>query len=285
MLGSNLTVGQALITATQTLEKSSRSPRLDAELLLSLVLSCDRTKLISVSRDPLAQKSLEVFQTLIERRGAGEPIAHILGKREFWKHEFIVTPDVLTPRPETEFLVERGIEILRESHLENPIVADLGTGSGCIACSIAAECKEYNIKARILAVDISQKALDVAILNAQRLGVDDIIEFRLGSWFEPLSDLEGAIDLIVSNPPYLAEGDPRVERECTYEPSIALYGGPQGSEALEILMSQWKRFAAPDAKMLVEFGLDQEGFFSSYGGEVTVYKDLQGHPRSAEVSS
>lgn len=277
-------IGQALITATKYLEGVGGTPRLDAELLLCHILRCDRVKLVANSRDQITDESLETFRLLLDRRARNEPVAYITGTREFWKHSFLVTPDVLIPRPETEFIVERGVEILKSSHLPKPITVDLGTGSGCIVCSLAAECKELGINARFIAVDISQKALDVAVVNAQRLGVDDIIEFRLGSWFEPLNDLKDSVDLLVTNPPYIANDDPRVGEECAFEPRVALYGGVVGTEALQIILDEFPNYASPVGKVLIEIGLDQGDFFSESNWDITIYRDLQGHTRTVELS-
>ena len=197
-----------LYQATSQLNKTSDTPALDAELLFCAISGIDRSAVTTGRSMTLTNRQREVFSTLIKRRAAGEPIAYLLRKKEFWSQDLLVSPEVLIPRPETELLVEQALEHLPEQPCN---VADLGTGSGAIALAIATE--RPNVQ--VTATDISQSALEVAMKNAARLGVRNVT-FRQGDWFAPLADQH--YRLIVSNPPYVRVGDPRLEAGTLYEP-------------------------------------------------------------------
>ena len=212
-----MTVSQSLRQAEHRLRDAGvPKPALDAELLLRHVLGWDRAAVIARGADTVPAADAKRFFALVEERAARRPLQHVTGTQAFWRHEFLVTPDVLVPRPETEVLVEAALELIRG--LEAPVVVDVGTGSGCIALSIAAERPD----AAVHAVDISAAALAVARENAHRLG-QIRVELHEGDLLEPLpAELRGRVDLIVSNPPYLTEAEYRaVPLEVRADPRAA----------------------------------------------------------------
>jgi release factor glutamine methyltransferase len=189
-----VTIGAALEQASARLAGAGiATARPDAELLLRHVTGWDAAALIVRSAEPLPSEPLERFERLVSERARRRPIQHLTGLAHFWRHEFHVTPDVLIPRPETEHLVEAALDVLRT--IERPVVVDVGTGSGCIALSIAAECAD----AAVHAVDLSPAALAVARENAGRLELEDRVRFHEGDLLQPLGGKR--VDLVVSNPP------------------------------------------------------------------------------------
>ena len=222
-------------------EKQVASYTLAAELLLLYVLGRDRAWLYAHPEEPINSEALNTFLSLINRRANGEPTQHLTGKQEFWSMEFEVTPDVLIPRPETEHVMEVALDrlALRELRAGRPqktngegfLVADIGTGSGCLAVSLAKELPA----ATVYATDISLAALAVAGRNAARHGVAERIHFLESDLSRPFAALdakESTFDLIVSNPPYIPRRDAKtLAREVReHEPAIALYGGEEGYE-------------------------------------------------------
>ncbi|MBK8182845.1 MAG: peptide chain release factor N(5)-glutamine methyltransferase [Candidatus Competibacteraceae bacterium] len=227
----------------------SDTPRLEAEVLLAAALNRPRSDLRAwPERLPQPEQAAR-FAAWIERRQAGEPVAYLLGRREFWSLDLEVTPDTLIPRPETELLVELALERLPA---DRPIrVADLGTGSGAIALAVARE----RPQARIVATDRSVAALRVAQRNARRLGLSHV-EFRAGDWFAPLQGEH--FELIVSNPPYVAAVDSRWrEGELRFEPVAALVAGEEGLDAIRALIAQAPDYLQPAGWLLLEHGYDQ----------------------------
>jgi release factor glutamine methyltransferase len=215
-----MTAAALLADAAATLAAAGvEAPEWDAERLLRHVLGWDRAALFANPGHVVPEPEAERFRALVRRRASREPLQYVVGTQAFWKHEFLVTPAVLIPRPETEMLVETGLELLKG--VERPLVVDVGTGSGCIALSIAAERPD----AFVHATDISGEALDVARENARRLGMEGRVTFHHGQLLEPLSGLEGHVHLILSNPPYVDPGDrmalaPEVRE---HEPAEALF--------------------------------------------------------------
>jgi len=263
-----------LYQATSRLNKTSDTPALDAELLLCAVCGIDRS---AVTRDQslvLTNRQRDFFSTLINRRAAGEPIAYLLQRKEFWSQELLVSPEVLIPRPETELLVEQALEHLPDQPCN---VADLGTGSGAIALAIATE--RPNVQ--VTATDISQSALEVAMKNAVRLGVQNVT-FQQGDWFTPLADQH--YRLIVSNPPYVRVGDPRLEVGTLYEPVDALLSGYDGLDALRVICAAARRYLDHQGVLILEHACDQKiavHELLSQGGFETIVcnTDLAGKPR------
>src|SRR4051812_22820930 len=174
---------------------------LDAELLLRHVLGYDRAALITRAAEAVSPAAAELYAQAIAQRALRRPLQHLTGVQAFWRHEFLVTPDVLIPRPETEFLVEAALR--RLDGVAAPVIVDVGTGSGCIALSLAAERPE----AAVHATDISPAALAVARANAVRLGLQHRVHFHEGDLLEPARLLAGTVDLVASNPPYVSFED------------------------------------------------------------------------------
>ena len=263
-----------LYQATSRLNKTSDTPALDAELLLCAVCGIDRSAVTCDQSLVLTNRQRDFFSTLINRRAAGEPIAYLLQRKEFWSQELLISPEVLIPRPETELLVEQALEHLPDQTCN---VADLGTGSGAIALAIASE--RPNVQ--VTATDISQSALEVAMKNAVRLGVQNVT-FRQGDWFTPLTDQH--YRLIVSNPPYVRVGDPRLEVGTLYEPVDALLSGYDGLDALRVICAAARRYLDHQGVLILEHACDQKiavHELLSQGGFETIVcnTDLAGKPR------
>ena len=221
----------------------------DAALLLAHALGKSRSWLFAHADDALGEAEAARFDVLLARRAAGEPVAYLTGWRGFWTLELAVTPATLVPRPETELLVDLALARLP---VDAPVrVADLGTGSGAIALAIASE----RPRAQVLATDASSAALDVARGNAARNGIGNVA-FRLGSWLQPLG--EDTFDLIASNPPYIAEGDPHLARgDLRFEPAMALSCGADGLDAIRVIVRDAPACLRPGGWLLLEHGWDQ----------------------------
>ncbi|RLA11151.1 MAG: peptide chain release factor N(5)-glutamine methyltransferase [Gammaproteobacteria bacterium] len=249
--------------------------QLEADLLLMAAIGCKREQLLMAGDDPLTDDQSRRLETLVERRVEGEPMAYILGKREFWSLELSVTPATLIPRPETERLVEIALQAVTDQHAS---VADLGTGSGAIALALANERPHW----QLVATDASQAALDVAIDNARALAVTNV-EFRQGEWFMPLAG--ECFDLIISNPPYVADKDLCLQQgDTSQEPRTALAAGVDGLDDLRELIISAARFLLPGGQLLLEHGNDQRAeltrLLAAAGWQqIKCYEDLAGHDR------
>lgn len=240
---------ELLADAARRLAEISETPRLDAELLLAAALDRPRSYLHAWSERTPEPEPAARFAVWLERRLSGEPVAYLLGRREFWSLDLEVTPDTLIPRPETELLVELALGQLSTDRAVT--VADLGTGSGAIALALAVE----RPLARIVATDQSAAALTVARRNAQRLKICNV-EFREGDWCAPLGDER--FDLIAANPPYVAATDPRWRvGELRFEPPAALVAGDDGLDALRTIITQAPDRLKPGGWLLLEHGYDQ----------------------------
>ena len=268
-----MTLLEVLRRATGYLEThGADSPRLDAEVLLAHVLGIRRLDLYLQFDRPLEESQLAPYRELTARRGRGEPVAYLTGHREFMALDFAVTQDVLVPNPDTEVLVQRAVEWgrLRGGPLR---FADVGTGSGCIAVSVA----HYLPGATVDATDISPAALAVAAGNAERNGVGERVRFLCGDLAEPLG---GRYDALLANLPYVAESAP-LPAEVTAQPAIALYGGVT---LVNRLLAAAPSLLAPGAIALLEIDpaitadLRVEGFAGW-----KVLKDLGGHDRVLEA--
>ncbi len=229
--------------------------RLDAELLLRHVLGKDRAWVLAHIQDDLDPEQHTAFDRLVSRRKKREPLQYIIGTQEFWGLDFIVTPDVLIPRPETELIIESSLKVA--SGMESPLIIDLCTGSGCIAVSLAKELPA----SRILATDKSEKALDVARKNARMNQVSDRIRFLLGDLFEPLDELDirGKVDIMASNPPYVPEGllhilQPEVR---DHEPEMALIAGLEGTEIHQRIINAAPGYLGNHGSLIMEMGIGQ----------------------------
>jgi release factor glutamine methyltransferase len=249
--------------------------RLEAEILLAHALDSPRSFLYANPDLELPRKRRSAFNKLVRRRARGEPIAYITGEREFWSLPLCITRDVLIPRAETELLVEEALQLIpADSHWR---LADLGTGSGAIALALATERRLCQVHA----TDSSPAALDLAGKNARRLGLATVL-FHEGSWAEPLT---GQFDLIVSNPPYVAEDDPHLEEgDCRFEPRHALTPGKDALAAIRVIAVQAHPKLSPRGWLLLEHGPDQgsavRAILAEQGFESTATRrDLLGHER------
>jgi release factor glutamine methyltransferase len=249
------TVGRLLTWTTEFLQKhGSESPRLDAEVLLAHARGCERIALYTAFGEEVSEPVRATFRELVKKRAEGVPVAYLVGKKEFFSLSFRVTPDVLIPRPETEHVVMAALDVLRgspkskvqspmseeeiphpKSQIPNAFLADVGTGSGCIAIAIA----KHAPQVRIVATDASAAALSVARENAQAHHVADRIELLQGDLLSMLP-AERQFDIVVSNPPYIGTSEqgtlaPQVRQ---HEPRAALFGGERGTETIARLIPQ-----------------------------------------------
>ena len=248
-------------------------PLLEARALLAHRLQVARERLVARPETTVAAADADAFIALARRRALGEPLAYLLGEKEFYGRAFAVTPDVLVPRPETELLVDLALERMRA--LERPRVLDLGTGSGCIAVTLALECPA----AQVTATDASASALAIARRNAERLGAT--VAFLRGDWYDALP-AGATFDLIVANPPYVAAGDPHLA-DLRFEPVQALTDGRDGLTCLQAIATGAGRRLAPHGWLLVEHGYDQAAavgaLFARGGLDAQTLADGAGHPR------
>lgn len=277
---SPATLHELLLAAQSRLQADAAGiehPRLDAELLLGHVLGRNRAYLLAHGTEPAEGDVRRRFTALIERRAAGEPVAYLTGRREFWSLELETGPEVLVPRPETELVVERALVLCPASSAD---VADLGTGSGAIALACAHERPDW----RLVATDLSAAALARAAGNARRLRLGNV-QFLHGRWCQPLGQRH--FDLILSNPPYVAAGDPALD-SLRFEPRNALEAGPQGLDDLREIIAT----AAPHLKsggaLVLEHGADQatavaEMLVAAGYAHVVCHADLAGRPRVTEA--
>lgn len=238
-----VTIAQILQDACHHIDK------IDARLLLQYALNVDAVFLAAYSDHVLNREQVDAFRLLVTRRMAGEPVAYLVGQREFYDLTFKVTPAVLIPRPETELLVELALSHIQADRAAR--VLDLGAGSGAIALTIA----KHRPLANITAVDLSPDALAVAQLNAEKLGVDNV-RFLAGDWFDGLD--QEKFDLIVSNPPYVAEGDPHLNQgDLRFEPRIALSAVDEGLACIRHIIAKAPDFLAAGGELFLEHGSNQ----------------------------
>ena len=244
------TVRQMLKLATEQLSHSS-TPGLDAELWLAHAMKLSRSGVLARLSDPLQENVQPEFMELLDRRAQGEPVAYLLGSKGFWTLDLQVSPDVLIPRPETELLVETCLSLLPAS-LGDLQVADLGTGSGAIALSLAAERPQW----QLTATDISAGALTLAKSNAEHHKLSNV-SFRLGAWCEALPPGQ-RYHAIVSNPPYIAPDDPHLQGDgLPFEPMSALAAAEQGLADIREIVAQSPAYLLPGGWLLIEHGLQQ----------------------------
>jgi len=292
------TVQRVLEWTTAYLKRrGSETPRLDAELLLAHARHCDRIQLYTHFDEELTEEERATMRELVARRAQHEPVAYLIGRREFFGLEFHVEPGVFIPRPETETLVMELLELARD--VAAPHVLDLGTGSGCVAIAFAVQRPE----AYVLAVDVSEKALAVARKNAARHQVAHRVHFVRSDLFECLRRPREAasageeifrdrlFDFVVSNPPYVAEEElsslqPDVR---LHEPPEALTSGPSGLETIERILKEAPEFLAPHGSLLLEIAPEQADAVKRLAakrgeyGEIRFAKDLAGHRRVAVI--
>jgi release factor glutamine methyltransferase len=260
----------------------------DAALLARWVLGWSAADWLTRAGEPAPIHFPAQFDSLIARRAASEPIAYLTREREFYGRAFKVTRDVLIPRPETEFVVEEALAF-RPSGLgprPSPLVVDVGTGSGCIAITLALEVPH----ARVIATDISAAALGVAAANARGLGVEERIEFIEGSF---LAGIDGPIDILVSNPPYVSERERATlpAEVAGHEPATALFGGgPDGLDMIRVLLADAAGTLAPEGVLVMEIGCGQIEAVLDLAADnglecLRVRADLQGIPRVVVIQN
>lgn len=273
------TIAEILKEAASELDSAGvPDARREAGSLLSFILGKDRTFLISHAEDETDENSFVRFREFVERRAAGQPLQYITGVQDFYGREFRVTPDVLIPRPETELLVEAALQIVGDTA---PLICDVGTGSGCIAVTLLCELAN----ARALAIDKSPAALEIAKLNAQTFSVADRASFVISDCFDSVEH-HYQFDLIVSNPPYVAEAALKgLQREVRdHEPLIALSPGGDGLSVIRRLIDEGPAFVKPNGHLLMEIGFDQgeavENLVKDSAWSLReICPDLQGIPR------
>lgn len=279
-----MTFQALVIQARHELESagvSTSTAVLDAELLARHVMRWDRATWLTRRMDAADEQFSHDYAAVIARRTAREPAAYIRGVQEFWGREFLVTPAVLIPRPETELTIEVAQSFLRDR--PDALVVDIGTGSGCIAITLALE----HPLARVYATDISAEALAVARTNARRLG-SDCIRFVQGAY---LADVPSPIDLIVTNPPYVAGADRRAlaPEVRDFEPAVALFGGDDGLDEVKAILDRSWRVLAADGRLIMEIGYGQDDRVTAATDSVPelvleeMRVDLQGIPRVAVI--
>lgn len=271
MVREPMTIRRAIREAEGRLkQKGLSSPGLDAEILLSFCLGLDRAGLFREGDRPVAPGEMQSFNDLLERRLEGEPIAYIVGRKEFWSLDFKVGPAVLVPRPETEILVQAVLETARYSETAAPLILEIGTGSGAISVALAREL----VSARIVSTDISPEALKVARENAAIHGVADRIFFLACNLLEPF---RGSFDMIVSNPPYISETEyAMLARDVTlYEPREALVAGPEGIEFHRRIAEGARDRLKPGGWLLMEMGAEQRAALSIILERTKLYDDIR----------
>ena len=266
-------ISRALNRATEQLSKTSDTPRLDAEILMAEALGMARDRLILSNPN---QQAPDIFFEFVERRAKGEPVAYITGMRTFWTVDLAVGPGVLVPRPDSETLMVAAVEYFAGSAGPSRIL-DLGTGPGTL---LLAALDEWP-KAIGLGIDSSETALYYADRNAARLGMADRATFRKGDWAE---GVEARFDLILCNPPYVADSAETGPGVREYEPHEALFAGPEGLDEYRRLAPQIGSLLAPGGLAAIEIGFDQavsvSGILAKAGLDPTVAHDLGGRPRA-----
>lgn len=273
-LNDFLRIDIALARASDALGRASESPRLDAELLLARALDVPRSFLIAHADEEFDIAAGERFQAAVDQRADGMPLAYITGEKEFWSMNLVVTPATLVPRPDTEVLVDHALrQIPRKSSLN---VLDLGTGSGAVALAIARE----RPLCEIVATDLSDEALAVARENARRQKVPNV-EFIRGNWLEPVKERQ--FDVIVSNPPYVADDDSHFD-SLGHEPRLALAAGREGLDAIRIISAQSVDVLNASGIILIEHGESQQDAIADILAangwhDINCVRDLAGRPR------
>jgi release factor glutamine methyltransferase len=273
---------QAVDSAFQLfVETDVPSPRLNAELLLMFALSCERSYLYAHPEHELTADEQSRFDEVIRERARGCPTQYITGHQEFWGLDLLVSPAVLIPRPETEHMVETVLELVKEYRFDGPgklRLVDVGTGSGCIALALASEL----IQVEMHACDISEDALEIARVNAARLGLGNKVLFRKSDLLSVYED-EG-FDFVISNPPYVGEDEAdKVQKQVReFEPKIAVFSGKEGMDIYRRLIPEAYNALRPGGWFVTEIGYSEEEKVRSLlagWANIQVTADLQGIPR------
>ena len=270
-------------TTSYLADKGAESPRLDAEVLLASVRQCSRIELYTAFNEVADEATRAAYKSLVQRRAAGEPVAYLVGFREFYSRDFKVTPAVLIPRPETEFVVIAALDFVSDRGLSGSLrMADIGTGSGNVGITLAKENPSWNV----VAIDIQPDALEIARQNVAHHAVDEQMELRCGPYYAQESETV-LFDIVVSNPPYVTSNEyddlPATVRD--YEPKIALVGGDRGTEVIEQLIEESTPRVRPEGALVVEISpmleadvtalIEQHALWQLH----KVYKDHAGHSR------
>lgn len=261
------------------------TPRLDAEILLAHARRCRRIELYTDYAEIVDQPTREAMRELVKRRSKKEPVAYLVGYREFYGLEFLVNPHVLVPRPETETLLLEALESART--MESPQVLDLCTGSGCLAISFA----KLKLGAMVTATDVSADALEVAQQNSLRHEVNDRVDFLRGDLFAAIPEAE-KFDLILSNPPYVCSDEiEKLDLDVkAHEPHLALDGGTEGLDFIIRILENAPRFLKPNGKLFIEFSPEQADQIrelapaASHAEHLKFHRDLSGQHRVVELS-
>lgn len=278
----SLSIAEAILEATKTLRGAGLSePRREAASLLANLLARDQTFLITHAEELLIAEEVAAFRRRVDRRGGGEPLQYITGAQEFFGLEFEVNRDVLIPRPETELLVETALELIPSADAA-PLICDVGTGTGCVSISLLHERQ----RARAIAVDISPSAAGLASRNATRNNIGNRISFVAADCFTAFR-IQPRFDLIVSNPPYIADRDwEGLQREVReHEPRLALTSGSDGLLMIRRLVRDAPAFLVSDGHLVIEIGYDQRDAVEEMIDPriwklLAIRSDLQGIPRT-----
>ena len=266
----------ALYNATLALTNESSTPRIDAEVLLAHMLNVNRAFLYAHGTDKLNEVLHQSYQTLLLKRLTGTPIAYLTGQREFWSLPLHVNENTLIPRPETELLVEKTLELLHDK--PEALILELGTGSGAISLALAKERPNW----KILACDKYKETLNIAKLNAQQFQLDKIT-FILSDWFESLPKIH--FDAIISNPPYLAESDPhQYEGDLRFEPKHALTSAQDGFLDIQTIIQNAPDFLKKKGLLMLEHGYQQgstvrDMLSKNNFSQIISYKDIEERER------
>lgn len=270
-----------LLLATAKLDQVSATPRLDAEVIMVKLLNSDRIHLVALADQELDPEVVERYFKLIERRKNHEPVAYLIGEKEFWSLNFKVSSDCLIPRPETESMIELALKNIASNQVD---ILELGTGSGCISISLASELEKKKIDYSIFAVDKSESALDIARQNKTKLLPESKIEFIQSDWF---TNVSSKFDLIISNPPYVSLSDSDVYAGAAFEPFSALYSGDSGLADLKKIILESKNFLRKNGVIILEFGSKQKSALEQYLKESELnykfFNDLSGLPRNVVI--
>ena len=262
--------------AYQQLAAVSDSALLDAEVLLCHCLNKNRSFIRAWPEHQLTDQQAAEFQDLIAQRQQGVPVAYLTGEREFWSRSFKVNPDVLIPRPDSELLIELSLDLL-PANQANKII-DLGTGSGILAITLAAE----RSTSQVIACDLSPAALRTAQANAQQLQIDNV-SFLTSNWFSAITDRD--FDLVISNPPYIDQHDPHLQQgDVRFEPDSALISPENGLQDIRLLADQARQHLKIGGYLLIEHGYDQQtavqALFKRFNyQQITTHPDYAGNPR------
>jgi release factor glutamine methyltransferase len=271
-----MTVDEALRSATRRLAPTSSSPRLVAELLLSHILNISRASLLARPAQPVDPSACANYDALLSSRARGEPVAYLIGHREFYGLDFVITPDVLVPRPETESVVDACLAALLEGELSH--LADIGTGSGAIVVSVGV----HRPLLQAFATDISPAAIEVARVNCVRHGVAERVALTVGNLLEPLPH---KVKVIAANLPYVSPGEASPD-VATWEPHVAVFGGGEdGTLLIREFLSKAPDYLLPGGTVVMETAYSQGTLVSDLareafpGADVQVRKDLAGYDR------